>query len=446
MTFTFSEWLGFESHRRRVLLGDCEGAAVAARISHNAYISVVDHVDPPIADGELAGVPFAVKDNIDVAGMPTTGGSPLFALDVPDIDAGVVSTLREAGAVVVGKTNLHELAFGITSNNATYGPVRNPLDVSRVAGGSSGGSAAAVALGTVPFSLGTDTGGSVTIPSAFCGIVGFRPTTGRYPSDGVVNLSFSRDTIGIHARTVEDVRLVDRVITRTSPMIGMPDPADLVLGTVASRYDDMEPAVAEATHLALDDLRASGVKIVELCMPDDLTLAAEPGIELVFYEAERLLAARVNNGRGQTGPVDIADLTDAIGSPDVRAIFESIAATRVTASAYEQARRRRWQLRRLYEETFAAAGVHALIAPTVHVLPPHIGQDDTIDVNGRPQPVFPTVTRNSAPGSVAGVPMLSVPGRATAEGLSVGLCLEGRFFEDQQLLTVGDLVGNILHR
>lgn len=323
MTFTLREWLEFESDKRRALLDDCRSAAAASKSSHNAYISVVDDIALPLSDGELAGVPFAVKDNIDVAGTPTTGGSPLFARDVPEVDAGVVSALREAGAVVVGKTNLHELAFGVTNNNATYGPVRNPLDVSRVAGGSSGGSAAAVALGTVPFSLGTDTGGSVTIPSAFCGIVGFRPTTGRYPSDGVINLSSSRDTIGIHARTVEDVRLVDRVVTSASATIGVSDPSDLVLGTVTSRFEDMEPAVAEATQLALDDLRNSGVTIVELPMPDDLKLAATPGIDLVLYEAERLLAARVNNGRGQTG--SIADLTDSIESPDVRAIFETIA-------------------------------------------------------------------------------------------------------------------------
>ncbi|MDT2004821.1 amidase [Rhodococcus opacus] len=444
MTFTLRKWLEFESDKRRALLDDCRSAAAASKSSHNAYISVVDDIALPLSDGELAGVPFAVKDNIDVAGTPTTGGSPLFARDVPEVDAGVVSALREAGAVVVGKTNLHELAFGVTNNNATYGPVRNPLDVSRVAGGSSGGSAAAVALGTVPFSLGTDTGGSVTIPSAFCGIVGFRPTTGRYPSDGVINLSSSRDTIGIHARTVEDVRLVDRVVTSASATIGVSDPSDLVLGTVTSRFEDMEPAVAEATQLALDDLRNSGVTIVELPMPDDLKLAATPGIDLVLYEAERLLAARVNNGRGQTG--SIADLTDSIESPDVRAIFETIAATPVTASAYEQARRARWQLRRLYEETFAASGVHALIAPTVHVLPPLIGQDDTIDVNGQPQPVFPTVTRNTAPGSVAGVPMLSIPGRSTPAGLSVGLCLEGRFFDDRHLLAVGELLSDVLHR
>ncbi|TCN55974.1 amidase [Rhodococcus sp. SMB37] len=143
---------------------------------------------------------------------------------------------------------------------------------------------------------------------------------------------------------------------------------------------------------------------MELSLPDDLALATGPGIDLVFYEAERLLATRVNNARSHMGSFDITDLLDSIESPDVRATFESIASAQVTASAYEHARRIRWRLRRLYSEMFAASGVTALIAPTVHVLPPLIGQDQTIEVDGKPQPVFSTITRNTAPGSVAGVP------------------------------------------
>lgn len=168
-----------------------------------------------------------------MAGLPTTARSPSLNT-VARADAGVVSILRDAGVVVLGKTNMHELAFGITSNNPTYGPVRNPFDPQRIAVGSSGGSAVSVATGGVPFALGTDTGGSITIPAAFCGVVGFRPTTGRYPGDGLVKLSHSRDTVGIHAHTVADVALVDAIIAHRSagPFASPVDVAGLRIGIV----------------------------------------------------------------------------------------------------------------------------------------------------------------------------------------------------------------------
>ncbi|MFZ2528661.1 MAG: amidase family protein [Rhodococcus sp. (in: high G+C Gram-positive bacteria)] len=443
MTRTLRQWLGTAVPERIELLGDSRQAALEATRSHNTFISVADNPVPADTGGELAGVPFGVKDNIDVAGTPTTAGSPMLAQHIPATDAAVVSALREAGGVVLGKTNLHELAFGVTTNNKTYGAVRNPLDPNRSAGGSSGGSAAAVAMGTVPFSLGTDTGGSVTIPSAFCGVAGFRPTTGRYPGDGVVNLSTTRDTIGIHARTVEDIVFVDHVITRTETPAA-PALSEMVLGVVASRYHDMDPVVAQACTAALSALEQRGVTLVDVSLPDDMLLAAGPGIELVFYETERLVPARVFDASGRRLPTDIGDLVDRIASPDVRATVEGIAARRIAPSAYERARRCRWQLRRVYEQAFTASGAHALIFPTVHTLPPFLGEDDTFEVNGRPQPVFSTVTRNTAPGTVAGVPMLSVPVGTTPDALAVGLCIEGRFFADDHLLACGQRIAEVV--
>jgi mandelamide amidase len=181
---------------------DAVDAARASQRELRAYISVVDDaVEDAPDDAPEGAFALAVKDNIDVAGMVTTAGTPAFADRVAEADASIVATLRDAGAVVIGKTNLHELAFGVTSRNAAYGPVKNPVDARFSAGGSSGGSAATVARGDVEVALSTDTGGSVTLPASFCGVVGFRPTTGRYPADGVVRLSSSRDTIGLHTRT-----------------------------------------------------------------------------------------------------------------------------------------------------------------------------------------------------------------------------------------------------
>ncbi len=180
---------------------DALAAATASIGSHNAYISVVEK--PADAGGRRTrGRAVRGQRQHRRRRNADHGGSPLLADHVPAVDAGVVSMLREAGAVVVGKTNMHELAFGVTSNNAEHGAVKNPVDPGFSAGGSSGGSAATVALGAVPFSLGTDTGGSVTLPASFCGVVGFRPSVGRYPADGLVKLSWTRDTVGLHTRSV----------------------------------------------------------------------------------------------------------------------------------------------------------------------------------------------------------------------------------------------------
>ena len=163
--------------------------------------------------GPLTGIPLAVKDIVDVAGFPTTGGTRSLERDVVARDAPAVARLREAGALFALKTNLHELSFGITSNNGAYGPVRHPADPALSPGGSSGGSAVAVAVGLVPAAVAADTGGSARIPAALCGIVGFRPTLGRYPSSGVLPIAHSRDTIGPMARTVDDIVLL-RASTR----------------------------------------------------------------------------------------------------------------------------------------------------------------------------------------------------------------------------------------
>ena len=159
--------------------------------------------------GPLHGVPLALKDNLDTAGMPTTGGTPGLRRHRPMQNAPVVQKLLDAGAIAFGKANLHELAYGITNNNGGFGAARNPYDAARIPGGSSGGVGAAVGARIVPAGIGTDTGGSVRIPAALCGIVGFRPTTGRWSTAGVVPISHTRDTPGPMARSVADCVLLD---------------------------------------------------------------------------------------------------------------------------------------------------------------------------------------------------------------------------------------------
>ncbi|PRY44741.1 amidase family protein [Umezawaea tangerina] len=425
------QWRGLDPVERAERVDEC--VAMAEESAHGDWVRVA--VSPSTGDGPLAGIPFSVKDNIDAAGFTTTAGSPLVPEAPAEVDAGVVAVLRDAGGVVVGKTNMHELALGITGNNTAYGPVRNPADPARSAGGSSGGSAVGVALGVVPFGLGTDTGGSVTIPASFCGVVGFRPSTGRYPGDGLVAISSSRDTAGLHARTVADVRFLDELVT------SVPGPAGggvegLRVGVPRSRYEDVDPEVDEVSRRALSRLAEAGAVLVEVDVPDDLAVGAGPGIELVLYEAPRLLVARL--GRA------FEEIVAGTASPDVRGLLELMLTSPIPAERYRAARAAGLRLRRGYAEVFG--GVDVLVGPTVPVAAPLIGEDAAIVLGGRAVPTFATVTRNTGPGTVAGVPMVSLPAGTTADGLPVGMCLEGPVFDDARLLAVAEDVESVLAR
>ncbi len=339
------QWRGLDPVERAERVDEC--VAMAEESAHGDWVRVA--VSPSTGDGPLAGIPFSVKDNIDAAGFTTTAGSPLVPEAPAEVDAGVVAVLRDAGGVVVGKTNMHELALGITGNNTAYGPVRNPADPARSAGGSSGGSAVGVALGVVPFGLGTDTGGSVTIPASFCGVVGFRPSTGRYPGDGLVAISSSRDTAGLHARTVADVRFLDELVT------SVPGPAGggvegLRVGVPRSRYEDVDPEVDEVSRRALSRLAEAGAVLVEVDVPDDLAVGAGPGIELVLYEAPRLLVARL--GRA------FEEIVAGTASPDVRGLLELMLTSPIPAERYRAARAAGLRLRRGYAEVFGGVDVY----------------------------------------------------------------------------------------
>ncbi|MBM7775035.1 mandelamide amidase [Actinokineospora baliensis] len=423
MPTTLTDWLALTPSDRAHHLR--ETRADAERSAHGAWITVA--ADITHGGGPLAGIPFSVKDNIDVLGFSTTAGSRLLRATPADVDATVVDVLRDAGAVVLGKTNLHELAFGITSNNAAFGPVRNPADPTRSAGGSSGGSAASVASGAVPFALGTDTGGSVTIPASFCGVVGFRPTTGRYPGDGVVTLSSTRDTIGIHARTPQDVQFLDELITGepATPPVGL---AGLRIGLPRNRFDDLNPDIADAVARFVSTVEQKGAVLVDLDL-SDLDSLAHNGNTLVFHEAPRLLASRIDH------PVELWH--HHIASPDVRSLVEQMA-TPVPADAYLAARADRWTLRRRYADVFTRVDV--VLSPTSPVPPPLLGADDLISLNGRLVATFPTVTRTVTPGTVAGVPMISLPAGTTPDGLPVGVCLEARAHGDAALLQIAAAV------
>jgi len=390
--------------------------------------------------GVLEGAALAVKDNIDTADLPTTGGTP--ALTGPAAsDAPPLARLRAEGALVAGKANLHELAFGITSNNAAFGPVRNPHDPARIAGGSSGGTAAAIAAGIAPAGLGTDTGGSVRVPSALCGIVGFRPTVDRYPTGGVVPLSPTRDTIGPMARTVSDVALLDGVMANDRAPLDPVAPEDIRLGVPRQvLWEGLEPEVAARCEQALDRLGAAGITLVETDPADLWADDSAASFPIVLFETMRDLPAYCA-ARG----VDFDALLAGVASPDVRGILESQlgegampeAAYRAAMTLHRPAMQRNWSA------WFEAQNLHAALFPTTPLRARPIGEDETVNLNGADLPTFATFIRNTDHGSVMGVPGISLP--LPGDGLPVGLALDGLAGADRALLAVAATLERLLN-
>lgn len=438
-----ADWQRLAPDERREAL---DRSLEVARSSGSMFIAVAVAVAVPWSaepEGALSGVPLAVKDNIDARGFPTTAGTPALRDARPQGEASVVTRFRHAGAVTIGKTNLHELAFGLTSNNAASGAVRHPRFPDRIAGGSSGGSAAAVARGIAPLSVATDTGGSVSVPAALCGVAGWRPTTGRWPGDGVLHLTWTRDTIGVHAAAVTDLALADGLVTgetiQTPPLL-----RGLRLGVVTERCTDLAPEVALAFQAATEALTRAGATLVDVEVDPGtrLTDACQPVI--AAWEGPRCVASYLHTLDTTTRPVSYAELLEQLASPDVRRIFDSFAASPPSLDEYDAALAVRARLRHRTTAALDDHDVAALLFPTVPVTAPPVGADELISLNGRQVPTFATMGRHTAPGSVAGVPVCAVP--LPVSGAGVGLSVEGRFFDDRRVLalaaTVADAVGS----
>jgi aspartyl-tRNA(Asn)/glutamyl-tRNA(Gln) amidotransferase subunit A len=385
--------------------------------------------------GPLWGVPLAVKDVLDVAGTPTTAGSRILASNVPTADAAVVSRLRRAGAIIVGKLNTHEFAYGPTTTSAHFGRARNPWALDRVCGGSSGGSGAAVAAGLVAAALGTDTAGSIRIPSAFCGITGLRPSTGLVPTRGMVPLSWSVDTIGPMARDARDCALLLEVIAGPDPddVSAVPvepvdyvaetasaRPRELVVGIVESLFEgEIDPRIAAAARRAVDELREAGVRTRSIELPD-LDRAGLVQQTLQFPEATAIHLDWLRTRLGDYGA-------------DVRGRL--LAGLFVPATFYVTALR----LRAAIAADFAAAaeGLDCLAAPTLPTVAPRFA-DGKVVFDLSPGPGSEALAENlfrqgllryTAPWSLVGWPVVSVP-CGFVDGLPVGLSLVGRRFEE----------------
>ncbi len=386
--------------------------------------------------GPLHGLPIAVKDNIEFAALPTTAGTPALDRHHPKRNATVVQALLDAGALVMGKTNLHEIAFGMTSNNYHTGAVRNPYDRNLIAGGSSGGTAVALAARMAPAGLGSDTGSSVRHPAALCGIAGLRPSTGRYSLTGVVPLSFTRDTVGPMARSVDDLVLLDGVITGESAPVSPVPLEGLRLGIPRRHfYEQLDAEVAPLIEMALSRLAELGAVLVEADIANVETCYPEITRPISGYESQRELRGYLEeSGAG----ISLEELASQIASPDVRvALAERLGDGAVGEPEYRRALERRRAFQADYQRYFDDHDVAAVVFPTTRLPARPIGDDDSVEFMGERVPTTLAYVHNLAPITITGAPGLSLPIGLTPSGLPVAMELDRPIGEDRALLAIG---------
>ncbi|GAB2987802.1 amidase [Amycolatopsis acidiphila] len=362
------------------------------------------------------GEPVAVKDLIDVAGQTVRNGTPGLGHRVATADATVWARLRAAGHVAMGRTTVPELAWSCRTPGCA-----NPWDPRRDAGGSSGGSAVAVAIGAAPVALGTDTGGSIRVPAALCGVAGLRPTHGSVPMDGITPLSPSMDTVGPIALTARECLRIHGLLTGETA--GIRPVGGLRVGRPASLWgDNADPEVLRLVEEAAGTLRAAGVEIVDVELPLARRHARGTGYTVLLFESARQWWAEY-----EKHPDGLAG----------RAIGQLRAGSRVSTSDYEQARKLAREIRGEVDAAFDT--VDALLLPTVPVTAAPLDAD-TVQVNGRTEDVEAAYYRLTALAAVTGHPALSVPAGLTAAGLPAGAQLIGRRGQEGLVCSLGEAI------
>jgi aspartyl-tRNA(Asn)/glutamyl-tRNA(Gln) amidotransferase subunit A len=379
--------------------------------------------------GPLHGIPLSVKDLIDVAGTKTTAGSALPATEA-HADAPAVAKLRAAGAIIIGKTNLHEFAFGTTSEESAFGPVRNPIDPSRSAGGSSGGAAAALAAGMCFGALGTDTGGSIRIPSAACGTVGLKATIGEISCEGVVPLSTSFDHLGPMARTVADVALLFDVLTgrphRATEPKAPQSGGRLVFGVPRSYFcDRVDAGTGQALEQAFRRLQDAGHTIRDLAI-DHAKSTPDVYLHIVLPEASRYHARSLERYA-------------ALYSPGVRIRLEM--GRYLLGEDYARAMRLRAALTRAVDR--ALDNCDALLLPTLPIAAPRLGAT-TVEVAGTSEPTRAAMLRLTQLFNMTGHPALALPAPQNVDALPRSVQIVGRRHQTESLLEIGRSVARDL--
>ena len=385
--------------------------------------------------GSLDGIPIALKDLFYTKGIRTTAGSLIYRDFVPDFDSAVTEKLQLAGAVMVGKTGMHELAYGVTSNNPHFGAVRNPHDPNCVPGGSSGGSGAAVASGMCFMAMGSDTGGSIRIPAAFCGTVGLKPTYGRVSRYGSMPLGFSLDHMGPLTRSVGDAGIVLNALAGFDPRDDSTShkPVADYSGATATRLDGMRigvpknfflervsPEMLASYRKCVQTAAGLGAHVVEVLVPDIAALNTI-GRVILLAEASALMEPHLGD-RGEFGV-------------DVLALFDQ--GRLIPATDYVNAQRRRRMMQQEFRVLFES--IDCLFTPVTPTAAPRIGQT-TVEINGKDEDVRLATTRFVRGINVLGLPALALPCGKDANGMPLGLQIVGRAFEEETILAAGSAI------
>jgi len=393
-------------------------------VTGDSALALARELDRELAQGAdrgpLHGIPIAHKDLMWTKGVRTTSGSKIFANFVPDRDAAVVEKLAAAGAVMVGKAGLHELAYGITSDNPHFGTIRNPRNPGHSPGGSSGGSAVAVATGMAFLATGTDTGGSIRVPASFCGVAGLKPTYSLVDRTGVQPLGLSLDHVGPMARTVGDLRLA--LDAMADPAGRQPAPAsirEIRIGLPENFYfDTVVPEVKTAVREAATRAENLGARVLPMHVPDIEALNTA-GLVILLSEAAAVHESNLHR-RGDFGS-------------DVLALLDQ--GSLIPAMDYVNAQRQRKRIVSEFHALFRS--FDCLFTPATPITAPRIGQTE-ISLDGASYDTRILTTRFARGINALGFPALAIPCGVSSDGLPIGLQIVARPFEDNLLLMLGE--------
>ncbi|SDF00170.1 indole-3-acetamide amidohydrolase [Bradyrhizobium brasilense] len=420
-------------------------------IDESAVLASAREADKARAGGSatpLLGVPLGVKDSYLTKGLPTSLGLEGLAQFVPQEDADAVRAIKDAGALVFGKNNLVEMSYGLTGHNARYGQVKNPHARGRVSGGSSSGSAASVAANIVPASLGGDTVGSIRVPASFCGVVGFKPTTGRWPRNGVAPISHTLDTTGVFARRVEDCALVDQVVTgqqATEFSDGGRGLKGIRLAVAPRQFLDLVDSEVEARFREeVRRLRDVGAEVVEVDLGDDFNALIQTATWGIFaYETMGAISKFLRHH-------DVPTTFEAIYTdlkPQLHQAWAHIVlpggAGATSAEGYQTALNvSRPEIKRRLDTAFVTQGAQAILQPTTPCTAPLIEEQTTVHIAGQ-EVSYLALANHTVSASSVGLPGISVPIGLSRGGLPIGLELDAPLGSDRVLLDLARRVEGV---